>query len=57
MNPYAKKVSVWTKDRIAQLAAQNRAERLKRYPETAQFDAAHYEPQVSTVVQIRERRK
>ena len=54
MNPYAKKSTVWTKERIAKLAADNRAERIKRYPETAAFGGVEYEPpKQSTVVQIR----
>ena len=54
MNPYAKKVSVWTKERIAKLAADNRASRIKRYPETAQFGLVEYsEPKSAAVLQIR----
>ena len=57
MNPYAKKVSVLTKERTAKLAADNRAARIKRYPETAQFSAIEYEPpKFSAVVQIRRKR-
>jgi hypothetical protein len=37
VNPYAKKKTVFTSDVIARLAIDNRAERIKRYPETAQY--------------------
>lgn len=36
-NPYAKKKTVFTQELIAKMAAENRAARIKRYPECANF--------------------
>jgi hypothetical protein len=49
---YAKKKTVFTDQFLSELAARNRAQRIAKYPETAQFVAVQAEfsvPPVSTV--------